>query len=346
MRAVTIAPRTPGSLRLDDIPAPRRSPEQLLVQSLAVGVCGTDRELIDGHYGEPPPGEQRLVLGHESLGRVLEAPSQGGFAAGDLVVGIVRHPDPVPCANCAAGEWDMCRNGRYTERGIKQAHGFCSDLFTVERSMAVKVDKSLGLAAVLLEPASILAKAWEHIERIGRRARWEPKRVLVTGAGPVGLLAALMGVQRGLEVHVQDHNETGPKPALVRELGAEYFSRETPGGYDVIIECTGAPAIIKNVVGCQDPNLIICLTGLSPAASEVKLDVAPWNQAMVLGNQAVFGTVNANRRHYQAAAEALARAGKAWLERVITRKVRLGEKWQQAYEKVHGDVKTVMLLED
>jgi len=346
MRAVTIAPRTPGSLRLDDIPAPRPAPGQLLVQALAVGVCGTDRELIDGHYGEAPPGEKRLVLGHESLGRVLEAPAQSAFAAGDLVVGIVRHPDPVPCANCAAGEWDMCRNGLYTERGIKQAHGFCSDFFTIENSMAVKVEKSLGLAAVLLEPASILAKAWEHIERIGKRARWEPRRVLVTGAGPVGLMAALMGMQRGLEVHVQDHNETGPKPALVRELGAKYFSAETEGGYDIIIECSGAPAIIRKVLGFETPNLIVCLTGLSPAPSDVKLELAPWNQAMVLNNQVVFGTVNANRRHYRQAAEALARAGKAWLERLITRKIRLREKWQQAYEKVRGDVKTVILLED
>jgi threonine dehydrogenase-like Zn-dependent dehydrogenase len=162
----------------------------------------------------------------------------------------------------------------------------------------------------------------------------------------VGLMAALMGVQRDLEVHVQDHNETGPKPSLVRELGAKYFSGEAEGGYDIIVECTGAPAIIRKVLGFENPNLIVCLTGLSPAPSEVKLDVAPWNQAMVLKNQVVFGTVNANRRHYQQAAEALARADKAWLERLITRKVRLGGKWEQAYEKVRGDVKTVILLED
>jgi glucose 1-dehydrogenase len=333
-------------LRLDDIPVPRRAPEQLLVQALAVGVCGTDRELIDGHYGEAPPGEKRLVLGHESLGRVLEAPARSEFSAGDLVVGIVRHPDPVPCENCAAGEWDMCRNGLYTERGIKQAHGFCSETWVSQQHSVVKVEKSLGLAAVLLEPASILAKAWEHIEHIGKRARWEPKRVLVTGAGPVGLMAALMGRQRGLEVHVQDHNESGPKPSLVRELGGKYFSAEAEGGYDIVIECTGAPAIIGKVLGFQNPNLIICLTGLSPAPSEVKLEVAPWNQSMVLNNQVVFGTVNANRRHYQQAAEALARAERPWLDRLITRKINLGRRWEEAYEKVRGDVKTVMLLED
>ena len=332
-------------MRLDDIPVPRRAPEELLVSALAVGVCGTDRELIEGHYGSAPAGEARLVLGHESLGRVLEAPAQGPFKAGDLVVGIVRHPDPVPCLNCAAGEWDMCSNGLYTERGIQGAHGFCSEFFVVEAAMAVKVDASLGLAAVLLEPASILAKAWEHIEHIGRRARWEPRRVLVTGAGPVGLLAALMGVQRGLEVHVQDHNESGPKPSLVADLGAKYLSKPPGEGYDVVLECTGVPQVIGEALARQNPNGIVCLTGLSPATSAVGLEVAPWNQAMVLKNQVVFGTVNANRRHYEAAARALARAEPAWLQRLITRKLPLG-RLEQAYERRKGDVKTVIVLED
>src|SRR5260221_353276 len=98
------------------------------------------------------------------------------------------------------------------------------------------------------KPGSILvralAKAWEQIGRIGRRARWAPERVVITGAGPVGLMAALMGVQRGLEVHVMDRNESGPKPALVRELGATYH-REFPAiEPDIVIESTGSPAVI------------------------------------------------------------------------------------------------------
>src|SRR6185312_14559139 len=113
-----------------------------------------------------PEGERRLVIGHESLGRVLEAPEGSGFAAGDWVVGIVRHPDPVPCANCAAGEWDMCSNGRTIEHGIRGLHGFLREVFPIEPGLCVKVESSLGLCAVLLEPATILAKAWEHIERI------------------------------------------------------------------------------------------------------------------------------------------------------------------------------------
>src|SRR5205085_2118428 len=122
-----------------------------------------------------------------------------GLNEGDLVVAIVRRPDPVPCPNCAAGEWDMCRNGLYTESGIHGRDGFMADRFRVEPGFAVPLDPKLARVGMLLEPASILAKAWEHIERIGRRAVWTPRKVLVTGAGPVGLLAALMGVQCGLE---------------------------------------------------------------------------------------------------------------------------------------------------
>ena len=345
MRAVTLEPRKARSLKLEEIPEPARSQGSILVRARAIGVCGTDRGLIEGRYGEAPPARRRLVLGHESLGHVVEAPAQSGFAIGDAVVGIVRHPDPVPCANCAIGEWDMCINGGYTERGIKGADGFSSEFFTLEPGFATRVDAKLEIAGVLLEPASVLAKAWEHIEHIARRARWTPGRLLVTGAGPIGLMAALMGVQRGFAVHVQDHNERGLKPALVTSLGARYSVVPPKDDFDVIIECTGAPALIKQVLAARTPNRIVCLAGLSDTKREIGLDVAAFNQSMVLGNGVVFGTVNANRRHYEAAAAALALAERAWLDRLITRKVPL-TRWQEAYEKRAGDVKTVMLFED
>src|SRR3954467_3148524 len=212
MRAITLKPGAKNSARLDDISEPPASDGAVLVRTLALGVCGTDREIIAAEYGEAPPGQDRLVLGHESLGVVEEAPA-GALKRGDHVVGIVRRPDPVPCPACAVGEWDMCRTGQYAERGIKARNGYGSERFRVEPEYAIKVDPALGLLAVLLEPASIVAKAWDHTDRIGRRARfWGPRRALITGAGPVGLLAALMGVQRGLEVHVIDRNREGPKP--------------------------------------------------------------------------------------------------------------------------------------
>jgi glucose 1-dehydrogenase len=207
------------------------------------------------------------------------------------------------------------------------------------------VSPVLGLAAVLLEPASVLAKAWEHIDRIGRRARWSPRRALVTGAGPVGLMAALIGRQRGLEMHVMDRNEHGPKPELVRDLGATYHRRFPAFAPDIVIECTGAPGLIVQAVCGSAPGSIVCLTGLGGGQHDASFDVAKLNQSMVLENRVVFGTVNANLRHYQAAADALAQADRAWLDAIITRRVALG-RWSEAYEKRKGDVKTVLLFED
>src|ERR1700728_2248528 len=199
MRALTVAPGTANSARVEDVPEPPLSDGAVLVKTLALGVCGTDREIVSGDCCGAPPSAKLLVIGHESLGKVEQAPAGSGFKAGDVVVGIVRRPDPVPCPACAVGEWDMCRNGRYTERGIKERNGFGSDYFRCEPEFLVKVDASLAIRGVLLEPTSVVAKAWDHTERIGRRARsWQPKTLLVTGAGPVGLLAALMGAQRGL----------------------------------------------------------------------------------------------------------------------------------------------------
>ncbi|HUQ24450.1 MAG TPA: glucose 1-dehydrogenase [Burkholderiales bacterium] len=345
MRAVTLAPGQAQSLDLEEVEEPRREQGAVHVRTLAIGICGTDRELIQGAYGEAPPGKDRLILGHESLGRVIDAPKESGFATGDMVVGIVRHPDPVPCVNCGLGEWDMCRNGRYTERGIKQADGFAAERWRTEAGFLVKVDPRLGLAAVLLEPASVLAKAWEHVERIGLRSRWAPQTALVMGAGPVGLMAALMGLQHGLQVQVMDHNEDGPKPQLARDLGATYDTRFPPFEPDIVIECTGSPALIAQAVAGSAPGSIVCLTGLGGAEHAASFDVATLNQSMVLENRVVFGTVNANTRHYRAAAHALARADRAWLERVITRRTPLS-RWREAYEKRKGDVKTVLVFED
>src|SRR5580693_4397007 len=251
MRAITVLPGVANSGRLDEVPEPSRSEGSVLVKTWALGVCGTDREILAGEYGAAPRGSERLILGHESLGTVEEAPADSGFAAGDLVVGIVRRPDPVPCPACAAGEWDMCRNGRYTERGIKERHGFGADFFRIEPDFVVKLDPSLGMNGVLIEPTSIVAKAWDHTERIGRRSRaWEPKTLLVTGAGPIGLLAAMIGAQRGIDVHVLDHNDDGGKSAVVRALGGTFhlggladMDRIKP---DILMECTGAPSVVRD----------------------------------------------------------------------------------------------------
>ncbi len=344
MRALTVTPGTPNSARVEDIPEPPPSDGPMLVQTLTVGVCGTDREIIQGSYGWAPQGKDRLVLGHESLGRVLEAPQGAGFNPGDLVVGIVRRPDPVPCASGAVGEFDMCRNGRYTERGIKQRDGYCSERYRIEPDYAVHVPTHLEAVGVLVEPASVVAKAWAHIDSIGSRTAWKPRSVLVTGAGPIGLLAAMMGVQRGLEVHVLDRVTSGPKPEAVRSLGAAYHTSSIAAacpGADIIIECTGVGKLVLDAMEHKAPGGIVCLTGLSSGGREIRIDPADINRTMVLENSVVFGSVNANHRHYEAAVDALAKADPGWLERLITRRLPL-DQWSKATELAPSDIKVVI----
>src|SRR5436309_354830 len=226
------------------MPEPPASEGALLVEAIALGVCGTDREIIEGDYGEAPRGRERLVLGHESLGRVIEA--HDGFAKGDPVVGIVRRPDPVPCPACAAGQWDMCRNDQFAERGIVRRHGYGSEQWRVEPEFALAIPPRLGELGVLLEPTSVLAKAWDQVDRISQRAFFLGGRALVTGAGPIGLLACLLGVQRGYEVYVVDLATEGPKRDLVEALGAHYHAGEAAdidADVDVVIECTGLGAV-------------------------------------------------------------------------------------------------------
>ena len=333
-----------GSAAVTEVAEPASGEGTVLVDTLLVGVCGTDIEIASGDYGWAPPGRDRLVLGHESLGRVVEAPAASGLAPGDLVVGIVRRPDPVPCGPCAIGQWDMCRNGLYTERGIKEIDGYASERYRIEPEYAVKVDVGLGDAGVLLEPTSVVAKAWDHIDRIASRAHIEISTVLVTGAGPIGLLAALLATQHGLQVHVLDRVESGPKPELVAALGANYHTGSMADACpapDVVVECTGVGQLVLDAMGHTGPSGIVCLTGVSSGGRDLTVDAGLINRRMVLENDVVFGTVNANRAHYEAAAVALAAADRRWLEGLITRRVALDD-FAGALERQPDDVKVVL----
>ena len=346
MQALTVEPGTADSLRVTEVPDPEPGPDELLVDGLSLGVCGTDREIAAGQYGSAPPDRDRLVLGHESLGRVARSVSGSGFDVGDLIVGVVRRPDPVPCGACAHSEFDMCRNGRYTERGIKELDGYGSERWCVETGYATRVNSELRHVGMLMEPTTVVAKAWEQVYRVGERSWFRPQRVLVTGAGPIGLLAALLGVQRGLDVHVLDRVTDGPKPRSVESLGATYHhepvddvaNRLRP---DVIIEATGASQVVIAAMSTTDRYGIVCLTGVSPAGRTVRIDAGTLNRDIVLENDAVVGSVNANLRHYRQAADALAEADIGWLEGLITRRVPL-HRAAEAFEPRDGDIKVVI----
>jgi threonine dehydrogenase-like Zn-dependent dehydrogenase len=344
VRALSVVPGRPDTATVEDRSDPPESDGAVLVDGLLMGVCGTDVEIVDNGYGTPPAGSAALVLGHESLGRVREAPTDSGFGAGDLVAGVVRRPDGCPA--CAEEQWDMCLTGGYRERGIKGADGYGATVWRADPRFLVKLDPALGDLGVLLEPTSVVAKAWDQVERIGARGYWAPRTALVTGAGPIGLLAALLGVQRGLEVTVVDLATEGPKPALVGDLGATYSSSTVPElalRPDVVIECTGVGEVVYQCIDNTARNGIVALTGISASRARRQTPLTAMNKELVLTNEVVFGSVNAGRRHYEQAAAALVAADAGWLRRVITRRVPL-DRWPEALQKTDDDVKVVVDL--
>ena len=350
MKALTVAPGRQGSLSLDEVDGPDPHQGAILVDGLAVGVCGTDLEIVAGDYGWAPEGDERLIIGHESLGRVRDAPASSGFAPGDLIVGVVRRPDPLPCGACARGLFDMCRNGRYTERGIKEIHGFASEMWRVEPEYAVKLEPGLARVGVLMEPTTVVTKAWEQVEQVGARSWFDPTTVLITGAGPIGLLAAMLGVQRGLDVHVLDQVTSGPKPDLVADLGATYHHDGIEAAAsaldpDILIEATGVGGLVFGAMQATASYGVVCLTGVSPKGRSLSVEAGSINRDLVLQNDAIIGSVNANLSHYRKAAASLAQADAQWLESLISRRVPLTD-YGDAFTAQQDDVKVVITLGD
>jgi threonine dehydrogenase-like Zn-dependent dehydrogenase len=346
MKACTVKPGDISTASVEEIPDPPESDGEVLVEGLYVGICGTDVEISVDGYGEPPAGHERLVLFHESLGRVLDAPADSGLAKGDLVAGVVRRPDPVPCEPCSKDQWDFCRNGQFTERGIKGHDGYGSQRWRVAPKFAIKLDASLDRLGVLLEPTSVVAKAWDQVDKIGTRSVFTPERVLVTGAGPIGMLAALIGRQRGLDVTVFDRVTDGPKPGMVRDLGATYLTSldDLSGPPDIVIEATGIGQVVFDVIGRTAPDAIVCLTGISSGTRTVEVATDAINKTMVLSNEVMFGSVNAGLVNYTQAADALSKADKGWLAKLITRTVPMAQ-WPKALQREPGDIKVVVDLQ-
>lgn len=354
MRAVTIRPGEANSDRLDDVADPPRSDGLVEVDVLSVGVDGTDDELVAGAYGEAPTGEDRLIIGHECLGRVVRP--VGGLVEGQLVVPIVRRPDPVPCPNCAAGEWDMCLNGRYTELGIKGRHGFLTERFSEHPEFLVPVPEQLADAGVLVEPTSIAVKAVDQLYLAQQRLLWRPERALVTGAGSLGLLVAAVLRLRGLEVLIYNRGSGGPKRRLAEALGAIYLPAEEHalgrdltrrfGRVDLAVEATGYAPLSFELVDTVCENGAVALLGVSGSDQRTEVPAGHLTTEMVLQNKVVLGSVNANRRHFVAATTYLSAVrGRwpGWLDDFITRQVPL-ERYRDALDRGDSDVKVVVTM--
>ena len=343
---MTVVPGEPETAAVDEVADPARETDRLLVRGRLMGVCGTDREIAEGEYGEAPPGESELIIGHEGLGEVLEAPRGLGLSCR----GSGRR-DRAPSRSGSVPSVRRRRVGHVPQRPVRRArdrppHGYGSERWRVEPDFALRIPSQLGDLGVLLEPTSVLAKAWDQVDRISRRAFFLRGRALVTGAGPIGLLACLLGVQRGYEVHVIDLATEGPKRDLVEALGAHYHvadAADIDASVDVVIECTGLGAVGRSAAQRVVSGGIMCLTGIMNLEPQFDVDATTMNRNMVLRNAVLFGTVNAGRRHWEQAVDALATADPAWLQAMITRRVPL-TRWSEALDRRPHDIKVVVDL--
>lgn len=355
MKAVAVVPGTKDSLHVrSDAPDPQPGPDEALVRVVEAGFCGTDLEIHQGLYGAAPPGSPFLILGHENLGVVESAPAGAIVAAGDLVVSTVRRPCPERCRPCASDQQDMCLTGHFLERGIGGLHGFMSERYAESPHYLVKLPAHLHRFAVLMEPMSIVQKGIQQALAIQQRLAWDPRRAVVTGAGPVGMLAAAALRLRGLEVYV---TATGPEGSFkdkhLREAGITYISsKSTPitslpeklGPIDIAFEATGATPVVFPAMKILGPNGVCILTSVTGGQMNVEVDLATWNREVVLGNRLVFGTVNASRAHFEMGRrdlEAIEEVLPGWLGRLITRRIHFTDA-QQALQRAPDDIKTVL----
>jgi len=355
MRAVAVVPGTKDSLHVrDDAPEPQPAKDEALVRVVEAGVCGTDVEIHQGLYGEAPPGSPFLILGHENLGVVESAPAGSIVAAGDLVVSTVRRPCPERCRPCASDQNDMCLTGHFVERGIKGLHGFMSERYAESPHYLVKLPAHLRRFAVLMEPMSIVQKGIQQAVAIQQRLAWDPRRAIVLGAGPVGILAAAALRLRGFEVHVM---ATGPegsfKDRQLREAGITYISTRTipilsmpekVGPIDLVFEATGATPVVAPAIQILGPNGVCILTSVTGGQKMVEIDLATWNREVVLGNRLIFGTVNASRAHFEMGRrdlEAVEELLPGWLGRLITRRMPFTDA-PKALVRAPDDIKTVL----
>jgi threonine dehydrogenase-like Zn-dependent dehydrogenase len=315
MQAIALFP-SKKSLQLIDLPQPKlQTATDVLLRVDEVGLCGTDREIISFEHGSPPPGSDHLILGHESHAEVVEVGSGvRSLRPGDRVVAIVRRPCPhEECRACRGGRPDFCVTGDYTERGIKGADGFLANYVVEDEAYLVKVPRVLAEVAVLVEPLTVVTKASDQAQAILGRLPYEPgpQRGLVLGAGPIGLLAAMVLVADGFETVVYSRDsEESMQAELVRSLGARYLSSTTnpidslakgSGQFDVVLEAVGFAPLMLSATQMLKANGVLALTGVPPEAATAEINVGRSLRNLVLRNEVIFGVVNAGRRDYLSA---------------------------------------------
>jgi threonine dehydrogenase-like Zn-dependent dehydrogenase len=329
MKAVAVFPTSKQVSIIDHEQPSLASPTQAKLRMLEIGICGTDREICRFDYGIPPRGQDHLIIGHESLGEVVEV--GGGVSRvrkGDLVVTMVRRPCPhETCIACRAGRQDFCYTGEFTERGINGAHGFMTEFVVDDEQYMNVVPQALREIGVLVEPLTIAEKALIQLRQILQRLPWaqvNKQNAVVLGAGPVGLLGAMALVVAGFETYVYSRSSL-PLAPLVESFGAKYIPAETNtieqmraqvGAVDVIYEATGASRLSFEASRALGVNGVFIFTGVPGRKAPIEVDTDLIMRDMVLKNQIIYGTVNAGRDAFEAAIRDLGVFQSRWPEAV------------------------------
>jgi threonine dehydrogenase-like Zn-dependent dehydrogenase len=313
MKAVAVYPGKPNSVHLEEVKKPSLAsiPEGdgVLVRVLKVGVDATDREINDALYGNAPPGDKHLVMGHESFGIVEEVgPNVRNVRPGDYVTATVRRPGG--SIYDLIGTYDMTSEETYYERGINLLHGYLTEYFVDREEYIVKVPPGLKHLHVLMEPMSCAAKAVQQAFEVQRRLRvWRPKTAFVMGAGQIGLLATLVLKLRGLDVYTLARSKPGTlNSQIVEGLQAHYVSTsETTtedlvkkvGRADLILDATGNSQIAFGGMRHLGHNGVLVWTSITGADRKIEIPSDKINIDWVLGNKLLVGSVNANREHFE-----------------------------------------------
>ncbi len=319
MQGLVTTPGRPHTTAVAELRDAQAGAGEVLLRTLEVGVCGTDREISEGVFGVAPHERERLVLGHEFLG-VVERDGHG-FARGDLVAATVRRACE-HCAACAEGSPDACHTGDYAERGITRLDGFASELATERPEHLVRVPSSLGRLGVLAEPASVCARAIRHARAVAERQPWRTERALVIGTGAIGMLSTYFLRLDGFEVWVAARSpRTTPKAELAEACGARYVSTadvplaalaDDPGGFDLVIEAAGDAQVMIDTLALLRRNGVACVLGVDGRSRQVGVDATVLGVDMILQNRALLGSVNAHLRDWEAAIDGLDRARRRW----------------------------------
>lgn len=324
MKGLAVFPST-REIRLIDQPEPGRlGPTEVRLRIREVGICGTDREIASFLYGMPPAGSPHLVIGHETLAEVVEVGSAvTGHATGDLAALMVRRPCPHGhCRPCRSHRQDFCITGDYTERGIKQAHGYMTEFVVEDERYVVNVPRALREVGVLVEPLTIAEKAAEQVRIVMQRLPGhlvaEPsfRRAVVLGAGPVGLLGAMKLVAEGFDTFVYSKGGADSASAgVVAAIGARFVSSDVHkpvelagmiGNISLVYEATGVAKVSFDVMSVLGNNGIFIFTGVPGRKAPIELDADLIMRNVVLNNQVVLGTVNAGRAAFEEAVRDLA----------------------------------------